>query len=166
MRHAAYSIVILAALFVLAGMARSEDEPKPEKPADTLARMAWVAGSWHGEMWGGTLEAYYSTPAGGKILSHSQLLKKGKAVFYEFEVFEVDGKVLRYQPYPGGKKAGGFVLTECKPGSKQATFENPKKDFPTRVVFHRASDEQLVITLSDPHGKSDKVETFKLARRK
>lgn len=165
MRHIAYPLVIALTVATLAGVALSEDKEKAETPAQVLARMAWVSGSWEGSMWGGTFRAYYSTPEGGKILSHSELLKEGKVVFHEFEVFEVAGDVLHYQPYPGGKKAGGFRLTECKPGSKKATFENPKKDFPTRIVFHRASADQLVVTLSDPHGTSDKVEVFKLARR-
>ena len=165
MRHIACLLVIACTFIALTGVALSEDKEKAETPTDTLARLGWMAGSWEGSMWGGTFRAYYSTPAGGKILSHSELLKEGKVVFYEFEVFEVEGEVLRYQPYPGGKKAGGFVLTECKPGAKKATFENPKKDFPTRIVFHRAADNQLVATLSDPHGKTDKVETFKLTRQ-
>ena len=111
MRRIALSFAIVATVLVLAGIAVPEDKKKEPTPADTLAGMTWLAGSWEGQMWGGTFRAYYSTPEGGKILSHSQLIKEGKPVFYEFEVFEVDGKVLRYQPYPGGKKAGGFVLT-------------------------------------------------------
>ena len=48
--------------------------------------------------------------------------------------------------------------------AQQAVFENPAKDWPTRIVYHRAGPDRLVITLSDPHGTSDKVETFDLGR--
>ncbi len=165
MRRFAATLLVLLSITLLASNARTEDEPKPLKAADALASMTWLAGTWQGAMWGGTFEAYYSTPEGGKILSHSRLLKDGKTAFFEFEVFEVRGDTFHYQPYPGGKKAGGFTLAECKPGEKQATFDNPKKDFPTRIVFHRKADDNLVVTLSDPHGGSDKVQTFDLKRK-
>jgi hypothetical protein len=133
-------------------------------PEKVLAEMDWLAGSWSGDMWGGRFHAHYSTPAGGKILSHSRLLHGQEESFYEFEVFEARERVVHLQPYPGGKKAGGFELKSHDAGERKAVFENPDKDYPTRIVYHRAADDELVITLSDPHGGSDKVEHFKLSR--
>ena len=47
---------------------------------------------------------------------------------------------------------------------QEAVFENPAKDWPTRITYQRAAADRLVITLSDPHGTSDKVERFDLQR--
>ena len=134
------------------------DDGKPK-----LDSLNWLAGSWGGAMWGGDFKAHYSTSAGGKILSYSELLKEGKSVFYEFEKFETKGGEIYLTPYPGGRAAASFRLTSAK--DKKATSENPKKDFPTRIVYHRKADDNLVITLSDPHGKSDKVQVFDLKKR-
>ncbi len=58
---------------------------------------------------GGTFTSYYSTPEGGKILSHSKLVAGGAIKFYEFEVFEVrDGKVTYTQLVPEIKEAPDY----------------------------------------------------------
>ena len=147
----------LALLLLLAA-----DQPTAESK---LASMTWLAGTWSGEMWGGEFTAHYSTPKGGRILSYSVLRKGGKRVFYEFEVFEVQKGKLVYSPFPGGKPAVPLVLTKAE--GSAAVFENPKKDYPTRIAFtflnYRKGDE-LRIVLDDPHNKSDKKEVFSLKR--
>ena len=132
-----------------------------------LASMKWLAGEWSGPMWGGEFTTYYSTPEGGKILSTSELKKDGHLAFHEFERFDVrptnaGGATIMLTPYPKGTPAMIFTLTELDEKARKAVFENPKKDFPTRIVYHRAADDRLVITLSDPFAKSGPDEVFDL----
>lgn len=134
------------------------------KPEATLAEMSWLAGTWSGDMWGGRFEAHYSTPAGGRILSHSRLIKDDEVSFFEFEVFELKEGIVHMQPYPGGKLVTGLTLKTHDAKARRAVFENRDKDYPTRIVYERVGEKQLVITLSDPHGASDKVERFELSR--
>ena len=49
-------------------------------------------------------------------------------------------------------------------GKSYAVFENPKNDFPTKLRYERVSKDELVVTLTDPHNKSDKKQVFKLKR--
>lgn len=154
----------LAALLLLALPSVPLATPQGAAPEDAVADLAWLAGTWSGDMWGGRFTAHYSTPEGGKILSHSRLMHGEEESFYEFEVFELRDGVLHLQPYPGGKKAGGFELASQDAGARKAVFENPEKDYPTRIVYERSGESDLVITLSDPHGGSEKVERFELSR--
>lgn len=133
-----------------------------EKEPAKIDSLAWLAGKWSGPMWGGEFVATYSAPAGGKLLSFSELRKDGRAAFYEFEVFEATADGLVFTPYPKGQRKATFKLAASE--ASKAVFENPEKDFPTRIEYHRAEKDRLVITLSDPHGKSGKVETFDLKR--
>ena len=161
-------LLVSAALLslVVAPTTRAQDPQVGTRatPAEVLADMDWLAGTWSGDMWGGRFVAYYSTPEGGKIIGHSKLLKDGEEAFFEFEVFEGREQVVWVQPYPGGRRAVGMQLATHDPKARKAVFENPDKDYPTRIVYHRKSENELVITLSDPHGESDKVEVFALAR--
>lgn len=165
--HCVASLIALTA-GLTAFTAERDQDPAPESDsarAETaLAEMDWLAGHWSGDIWGGRFHAYYSTPEGGKILSHSRLMRGEDEAFFEFEVFEVRANLVHLQPFPGGKKAMGFQLTEVDLETRKATFENPNKDFPTHMVYHRVSEDELVITLSDPHGGSEKVERFELSR--
>lgn len=133
-------------------------------PEEILAGMDWLAGTWSGPMWGGRFSAYYSTPEGGKILGHSRLVKAKEEVFYEFELFEARGPLVHLQPFPRGERAVAMQLRSHDPETRTAVFEHPDKDYPTRIVYQRASDDELVITLSDPHGGSGKTERFALRR--
>lgn len=155
-------VVLLLASFRLQAAGEPADRVEPRQ---VLAALGWLAGDWSGSMWGGTFTAYYSTPDGGRILSHSRLLQDESVAFYEFEVFEPDGERVLMQPYPGGEPAVGLHLVSHDPKARSATFENPDKDYPTRIVYQRTSDTELVITLSDPHGGSPKTERFELERR-
>ncbi|MEE8104147.1 MAG: DUF6265 family protein [Planctomycetota bacterium] len=154
-----FVLPICLGVFCLTLSLRGEEEQSPKK---TLASMTWLAGEWRGNMWGGNFVAYYSTPVGGRILSESELLKDGGVAFYEFESFRAGKNDVIYTPHPGGKRAASFKLASH--AENKAVFENPKKDFPTRVTFHRTDAATLVITLQDPHGGSDKKQEFVLKR--
>ncbi|MCG8407358.1 MAG: DUF6265 family protein [Phycisphaerales bacterium] len=154
-------VLIIALIATSAAGGKVKQDPKKQ-----IAGMRWIAGTWEGKMWGGTFVAYYTTPDGGKVMSYSKLLKKGVIAFHEFEVFEIeDGKVV-FNPFPGGKRATSLTLTECDPAAKRVIFENAKKDFPTRIVYHRVTEDNLVITLSDPHNDTDRIQKFDLKRKK
>jgi hypothetical protein len=140
--------------FLLAVPSLADKEPAK------IDSLAWLAGRWSGPMWGGEFVAAYNAPAGGTLLSFSELRKDGKAAFYEFEVFEARAEGLVLTPYPGGQKKETFRLTSSE--ASKAVFENPAKDFPTRIEYHRAAEDRLVITLSG--GAGGKTETFDLKR--
>lgn len=133
-----------------------------EEPPRGIASMGWLAGTWEGPMWGGRFVAHYSTPDGGKILSFSELRKGEGAAYYEFEVFQETADGVVFTPYPRGQRKETFRLASAE--ERKAVFDHPGKDFPTRIAYHRVADDRLVITLSDPHGGSDKTETFDLRR--
>lgn len=139
-------------------------DEKP-RPAASLAGMDWLAGDWEGPLWGGTFHAYYSTPQGGRVMSYNTLTKDGKVTYHEFEVFEPAGDAVVFRPFPAGKPATTLTLTDCDREARKAVFENPEKDFPTRIVYQRVADDRLVITLSDPHNAPDKTQTFDLKRQ-
>lgn len=153
-------LIAVALLSTLLSVAASQKTPK--KKASPIDGLSWLAGDWEGKQWGGEFRAYYSTPEGGKVLSFSELLRSGKVVYHEFERFETRKDSVVMTPYPKGRPAGSFTLTSVDPKKRRAVFENPKKDFPTRIVYERESDKRLVITLTDAHGKSEKTEVFDL----
>ena len=156
----------LPALLVLQPVLASPQDAEGRRadPTEIIGEMTWLAGNWAGDMWGGRFSAYYTTPEGGKVISHSRLTHGDEESFYEFEVFEAHEQIVRLQPFPGGKKASSFVLKTHDSGSKKAVFESPENDYPTRIEYHRVAEDNLVITLSDPFGDSGKVEKFDLKR--
>ena len=136
--------------------------PASAPTAAAVRDLWWLSGTWAGPVGGGTFTAHYTIPGETTLLSFSELVKDGEVVFHELERFVVSGKVVRLLPYPGGKPAVYLNAVEIDPGNARAVFENPEKDFPTRIVYHRVAHDRLIITASDPHGGSDRVDTFDL----
>jgi len=161
---------LFGSIVILLAAGAPDDTPPAEPPkssgADRIAGMKWIAGTWRGAMWGGEFEAWYCTPDGGKVMSYNTLRKDGKVSYYEFEVFELDdkGRVV-FRPFPRGRAATPLMLADADPAQRKMVFENKKKDFPTRIVYHLAADDRLVITLSDPFGDGKKEEVFDLRRK-
>ncbi|QDU68424.1 DUF6265 family protein [Engelhardtia mirabilis] len=138
---------------------------EPEQPtaltgAEQLAAMTWLEGAWECEIWGGRFQSTYGTPEGGVLLSASKLLVKKRAQFFEFELFLVREGTVLLVPHPEGEAADPFELSEFDAKARKAVFENPANDFPTRITYHRESDERLVITLDDPHHGTERRDLF------
>ena len=67
-------------LFTLCTFAQS----KPLEPK--LKNIAWIAGTWHGEAFGGQTEEIWSEPSGGSMMASFKLINDGKVTFYEIEI--------------------------------------------------------------------------------
>jgi hypothetical protein len=134
----------LLALLLLSAPALASD------PSQDLQELRWLAGTWRSD----TLLTHYSSPEGHLILSTSKHLDGGRAVFFEFERFQLsDGRVL-YTPYPGGRESSdSFPMVEHDPKAHRVVFENPAHDFPQRFIFQRRDDNHLVITTTDIDNK-------------
>lgn len=50
-----------------------------------IDRIAWLAGSWRGQAFGGEVEEIWNPPAGGMMTGMFRLIDKGKVTFMEFE---------------------------------------------------------------------------------
>ncbi len=160
---------LLAFLFlglaVLLLTASAEGADGAEESGRQILALEFLAGTWSGQMWGGELVAHYTTPEGGMVLSYTELRRDGKIAFHEFERFDIEDGSVVFTPFPGGKRGVQMRLTELDPQARKAVFENPDKDFPTRIVYQLIAENQLCITLSDPHHDSDQSQRFEFRRQ-
>lgn len=66
-----------------------------KSPPATLADMAWLAGHWKGQAFGGHTEEFWTEPAGPHMAGMFRLHKDGKTIFYEIlTVSEADGSLV------------------------------------------------------------------------
>lgn len=62
-----------------------------------LDNIAWIAGTWHGEAFGGQIEEIWSEPSGGSMMATFKLVVEGQVGFYEIEVIREVGNTLLLQ---------------------------------------------------------------------
>lgn len=124
----------------------AEDIPMPAMAKATAADLAWLAGDWVGtRSSGSSIEERWSPPRGGAMLAVSRTVNTGgRMVAFEYlRVVERDGGLV-YVAQPGGKAATEFVLTELTP--TRAVFDNPRHDYPKRIMYELSADGVLSAT--------------------
>lgn len=130
-RRAISPALVLALVLVQAGLARAQDP-------DPLARLAWLAGSWAGDIDGLRMEEHWTAPAGGTMLGMHRDVRGERTVGFEYARIEVrDGRPV-FLASPGGAPPTPFAAIEV--GDRRVVFENPRHDFPQRVIYWRTGD--------------------------
>ncbi len=123
--------------------------PTPAKAA--IADVAWIAGAWVGTRpSGSSIEERWSPPLGGAMLAVSRTVNtSGKMIAFEYlRIVEREGGLV-YVAQPGGAPKTDFVLTEFGPteaGGNRAVFDNPRHDYPKRIVYELLADGTLSAT--------------------
>ncbi len=132
-----------------------QDIAMPAPAAATIDNMSWLAGAWVGTRGAGgaiSMEERWSPPLGGAMLGVSRTVSRGRMSAFEFlRIVEREGGLV-YIAQPGGRTPTEFVLTEL--GDTRAVFENPRHDFPQRIVYELSPEGRLTASISYTGGGS------------
>lgn len=122
--------------------------PSPAKA--TIADVDWIPGAWVGTRGTSSIEERWSPLKGGAILGVSRTTKGEKMVAFEFlRIVERDGGLV-YIAQPGGRSPTEFILTEK--GTKRAVFDNPRHDYPQRIVYVLSPEGKLTASIGFING--------------
>jgi hypothetical protein len=146
-------------IFACAGLALASAAAATVIPGPALTELSWLSGDWVSETPDGWTEEHWSADRGGLMLGINRSGKGNKATAFEYMRLQRDqaGRAI-FWASPGGKPAVGFMRTEG--GRRMAVFENPKNDYPQRIVYERRGDT-LTGTISDLKGGNAMSWTFK-----
>ena len=126
------------------------DDPA-NRPAATIDQMAWLAGTWEGELFGGRFEEHWSAPSVGTMPGIFKLIHDGVVTFYEFAVFvEEEGSLaLKLKHFnadmTGWEEKDDFVtfpLVEITDEAALFSGLSYRRQGPDRVLVHLALRRQ------------------------
>ena len=139
----------------------AEDIAMPAPAKAAIGDLAWLAGAWVGtRSSGSSIEERWSPPLGGAMLAVSRTVNtSGKMVAFEYlRVVERDGGLV-YSAQPGGAKPTEFVLSELT--TTRAVFDNPRHDYPKRIVYELSAEGVLRATIGFTKGGTPRRFEFK-----
>lgn len=146
---------LLLALSLLAATLQAAEPAAPAPaPAPSVADLAWMTGTWTGEIGGSFVEEQWSAPAGGVMMGMYREVEDGKIGMYEFLTLEPgpEGPILWLRHFNPGlvgwedkEGALAFHLVAAKPG--EAAFDNRDPEKPARLIYRREGDDRLVAVL-------------------
>ncbi len=113
----------------------------------SLTDVSWIAGCWKAKPDSGRFNnvEFWSKPVGNAMLgTGAELSKTGKVTSWEHMKIEAqdDGKVVM-TVRPHNKPEVPFTLSDGK--ADNLVFENPKHDFPQKIIYRREKDGSLEI---------------------
>jgi hypothetical protein len=139
----------------------AEDIAMPAPAKAAIGDLAWLAGAWVGtRSSGSSIEERWSPPLGGAMLAVSRTVNtSGKMVAFEYlRIVEREGGLV-YIAQPGGKTPTEFVLTEL--ARTRAVFDNPRHDYPKRIVYELSAEGGLSATIGQMKGGTPRRFDFK-----
>jgi len=135
---------------MMAGAADAADPP--------LARAAWLAGCWQAEGGEPGSQEHWLAPAGASMLGVSRTVVGQRTAFFEFMQLRVDeqGRLV-FIAHPGGRAGTSFV--QAASAGDALAFENPRAEFPQRIVYRRLAADKLLASIEGlQDGRSRQVE--------
>ena len=130
------------------GLYRHPDDialPTPFKA--TIGDLRWLEGNWMAtRSTGSSVEERWSPAKGGAMLAVSRSVNRsGKMFAFEFlRIVERDGGLV-YIAQPNGSPPTEFVLSELT--KTRAVFDNPRHDYPNRIVYELSEGGALTATI-------------------
>lgn len=132
-----------------------------ESPQASLEDIAWLAGSWEGEAFGGTFEEVWTPPSNGSMVGLFKLMHDGSVSIYEIQTMtEEEGRLVwkvkhfnaDFTAWEGKDEYVSFPLVKIEPGA--AYFDG---------ITLRRDNENLIGYLLVSHG--DEVREERLVYR-
>lgn len=124
--------------------------------------MSWLSGNWSGSRGTNgsiTFEERWSPAKGGSMLAISRTFSRDRLGAFEYlRILEKDGGLV-YVAQPNGAAPTEFVLTELK--DNRAVFDNPRHDYPKRIVYELSKDGGLTATIGFMKGGTPRKFEFK-----
>jgi hypothetical protein len=133
-------------------------------PTD-LSELSWMAGDWQTAPGGrAQVEEHWTMPAGGTMIGMGRTVVGKKTAEFEFLRIEQRGDDIFYVAHPNAQcPQTDFKLTRLT--GQEVVFENPKHDFPKRIMYRKNSDGSLVATVDGGGGTKSQTFSYLPVRR-
>ncbi len=124
----------------------------PPSTVEELNALEWLAGSWSNSATrdGVRTEEHWMTATGTVMMGMSRTNRLNATTFYEHLRIESREDGVYYVAQPKAQAATEFKLV--KSGEKEAIFENPAHDFPSRIIYRRTSETELLARIEGTRG--------------
>ena len=140
---------------------------KVEKNFEQLEKMNWLVGEWENKMPEGVLTETWTKTNDSTFAGKTLFINEKDTLHSEDIILTQKGKTLLYIPTVKGQNDDQpveFKMTESKTENEFA-FENPKHDYPQKIVYKKVSDTNLVATISGKQQGKPSSESFPMTKK-
>ncbi len=140
---------------------------KSEKQFEKLEKMNWLVGQWENTTAEGHLTETWNKVNDSTFTGQTYfIINKKDTVHNESIVLTQVGDDLIYRPIVKGQNNDepvDFKLTS--EAENTFSFENPKHDYPQKIVYKKVNDKSLVATISGKQQGKPSTESYPMQRK-
>ena len=130
---------------------------------ETVTSLSWISGCWEMAGRGSTTTERWSKATDNLMLGTSQTVKGTKSVAFEFLRIINNGQGLMYVAHPSNAKEP-TSFAAIKLTANEVVFENPKHDFPQRIIYRLTDKDSLAARIEGKQGDKDAAMDFPMKR--
>lgn len=132
-----------------------------------LDKMNWIIGNWENNLPEGKLTETWTKANDSTFHAVTLFVKEKDTLHHETVVLTQKGEALFYIPTVKGQnneQPVEFKWTESKT-ENEFSFENPKHDYPQKIVYKKVNNNQLVATISGKQQGKSSSESYPMLKK-
>jgi hypothetical protein len=140
---------------------------KSEKKFDKLEKMNWLLGNWENEMPEGVLTETWTKENDSTFSGTTYfIINKKDTVHSEAIILTQLNDELVYRPTVKGQNNDESVDFKLISESENSfSFENPKHDYPQKIVYKKVNETSLVATISGIQQEKENIESYEMKKK-
>ncbi|MEQ1923633.1 MAG: DUF6265 family protein [Pyrinomonadaceae bacterium] len=127
--------------------------------------LSWVSGCWEMRQGDSVTVERWAKPTENLMLGISQTTKGTKSTAFENLRIVNNGHGLFYIARPGDAKADTPFMVKTMTAN-EIVFENPKNDFPQRIIYRLEKSDSLFARIEGKNGEKEMAIDFPFKRIK
>lgn len=147
--------------------------PAPDAPARAidLEELAWIAGHWGGDAFGGQIEEAWFSPAGRSMSGSFRLVRDDLAIMYELLLLEQDddGEIYYrfkhvsrgWEPWEETRLEYRLTALDGRKATFRSTAETPPPNAPWWFTYESQTGTELIVTIHGSAGGDPTVLSMK-----
>lgn len=144
-----------------------EKTEQPEKQFTALEKANWFLGRWENNSAEGNLSEIWTKENDSTFSGESYFVIKNDTVFAEkVSLEERNGKLSYVVTVPNQNDAKPVAFELTKNSTQKLIFENPKHDFPNKIIYNQVGSDSLVAEIRGMKDGKEKKEFFKMKKAK
>lgn len=165
-----YKILAAIVLATTFSCKEAHDAQRPAPIIETEKYLAlknadWLIGRWENNSPEGNLSETWKVENDSTFSGESYFVVKNDTVFSEkVSLFETNGKLIYKVSVPGQNDEKPVEFESSFFNNKTMIFENPKHDYPNKIIYNKVSADSLVAKISGLKKGMQAEETFKFKK--
>jgi hypothetical protein len=153
-------VIVVCVLFISC-------QNKSEKNFEQLEKMNWLIGNWENKMDDGILSETWKKENDSTFSGTTYfIINKKDTVHSETILLTQLNNELIYRPTVKGQNNDESVDFKLSSESENTfVFENPKHDYPQKIVYKKVNENSLVATISGMQQGKQSTESYPMKRK-